>query len=1309
MSHINFVIPQNRNELLSESDDQYFVKTIINPREITTTLNVAKGCYKDEGPTYISDNFDIYFSILHQADQLPMEMLFTAYEHLHKATQDLIKSLIFLLEDKDSVNEEMKMKYNTIIKMLMYLYTSIVQVIDHKNEMNFVQSVNRKSKGKKKKNPDAFMHSIERKSVVIVLHQLIQQDLRFFFNSPSVDDTFIKLLTDVCYGFLEAPTIKGEKETRQEIFNFLGYLVVHEGHGMAFVIRLVQLVKTYEHLTICISEGVQHLIQNHNCKMLIRDLVREITEWQVDEKFADSQGTRFCSMVLTQMAVQMPDLMIPEVMYLNKYLAHDSYHLRNSVLSVMVEVILAALTRNDLNEEEKESRDELLEILEEHIADVAASVRSKVFQHWCRLQKENAVPVKMQNVILEKAIFHLRDKAANVRKVAANCVTTFLEYNLFGAKLELGKLREELAEKKGLLDKLKSELDDLKLNKLTELEQEWLEKENEIKAVVESNINKSSNEKSMEIDENVDSSIVRFYIMEGKYEDAFKIFEKVAANSDNFQNIKENMSNDDVAGFYLMLLKSMFLKIPDHINEVINSNTQNKNAVPTEEHLERLEALSTTVDFLQTSVSFLELLDQAMKPMIDLLYSVNISDMTEAVNFFIAAYNFKLDNALIGVLEILKAIRSCDHDRKDIILNAMKTIYLTTSAENMEDHTTTIVERLIDLLRTISMDNLQDLNSIIAEWVEKGTLDNSVIDMLWQYVTLKKQDVCKDKSRAALTILTMAAKGRKTIVTRNIKLVGTIGFGERGQDDILLATHACHMLCVSSMDVRNISDPNPPNRIYANDEMWKSLRDMVVTNFDKRVKFFNGFLSAAVELIFRLCSTPLVVIEDILKTALVKIGDATEESSLEAFLLIRMNVLVGEIAIRFLNFMDEDIYKELKRRQFIRRDKKKNNNKSLRKRNNVSLSASQSSCSTDATATDDSILEGAQACDADADYISDLLENRTVSSSSTLGKLSRHIVYQCENPNTFNEEHVQCSAISALLRLMLVSSDFCSKHIQLIFTILEKTSFEDVKISILVHCSDLLEKYPNIVEPYTPRLFLRLEDKSVEIRKSAFFILSNLILRDMIRAQGHISEMAISIVDEEDDMRQMASNFFVQLSHKANNLYTVLPDIFTHLCDKVKDEEQLKTILKFLFGLIDNNKQMESLVDRFCAKYRLSEDENVAKNITFCLTLINYNERSLKKLSENFELYKNFVLVNDVYLYLKQILANCTKGVVKQEIKDRVTELEGKIKGMFELTEGAKMPDVPKKVTRKSKNKSLAKKKQVKKRSKVESDSDSSD
>lgn len=115
----------------------------------------------------------------------------------------------------------------------------------------------------------------------------------------------------------------------------------------------------------------------------------------------------------------------------------QSIPLRTSVLNVITEIILKVLTADNLNDEQKEFREEFFEILLEHLSDITGSVRSKVISNFCKLQQEHAIPLCLQIEILGEIILHLRDKSIAARKAAISAVTVFLQYNPFGATVSL--------------------------------------------------------------------------------------------------------------------------------------------------------------------------------------------------------------------------------------------------------------------------------------------------------------------------------------------------------------------------------------------------------------------------------------------------------------------------------------------------------------------------------------------------------------------------------------------------------------------------------------------------------------------------------------------------------------------------------------------------------------------------------------------------------------------------------------------------------------------------------------------------------
>lgn len=83
------------------------------------------------------------------------------------------------------------------------------------------------------------------------------------------------------------------------------------------------------------------------------------------------------------------------------------------------------------------------------------------------------------------------------------------------------------------------------------------------------------------------------------------------------------------------------------------------------------------------------------------------------------------------------------------------------------------------------------------------------------------------------------------------------------------------------------------------------------------------------------------------------------------------------------------------------------------------------------------------------------------------------------------------------------------------------------------------------------------------VRRDTFFLMAKLVLKDMIKVQGHMSEMARCIIDSQEELKDMSKQFFMLLAAKANSLYNVLPDIFSHLIDDDNmEEENLRAVMR---------------------------------------------------------------------------------------------------------------------------------------------------
>uniref|UniRef100_H2ZI72 Condensin complex subunit 1 C-terminal domain-containing protein n=1 Tax=Ciona savignyi TaxID=51511 RepID=H2ZI72_CIOSA len=167
----------------------------------------------------------------------------------------------------------------------------------------------------------------------------------------------------------------------------------------------------------------------------------------------------------------------------------------------------------------------------------------------------------------------------------------------------------------------------------------------------------------------------------------------------------------------------------------------------------------------------------------------------------------------------------------------------------------------------------------------------------------------------------------------------------------------------------------------------------------------------------------------------------------------------------------------------------------------------------------------------------------------------------------------------------------------------------------------------------------------------------------MIKVKGHVSEMARCIVDENEKIVALAKRFFQELAKKGNSMYNVMPDIISRLSDPdigIKDEVDFKKIMRFLLEFIEKDKQSESLIEKLCHRFQTTRNRQQWRDIAFCLSILNYTEKGVKKLFDNFSLFADVLRDEQVYFIFNNILTKCKK-CNKPEVKSQVDELEGKI------------------------------------------------
>jgi len=165
----------------------------------------------------------------------------------------------------------------------------------------------------------------------------------------------------------------------------------------------------------------------------------------------------------------------------------------------------------------------------------------------------------------------------------------------------------------------------------------------------------------------------------------------------------------------------------------------------------------------------------------------------------------------------------------------------------------------------------------------------------------------------------------------------------------------------------------------------------------------------------------------------------------------------------------------------------------------------------------------------------------------------------------------------------------------------------------------------------------------------------------MIKVKGQISEMALCIEDTESRITDLARLFFYELSQKGNTIYNILPDAFSRLSSLSNiSDETFRNIMSYLFSFVQKERQVETLVEKLCMRFHASKEMTQWRHIAYCLSLLNYNEKSIKKLNDLWKYYHDKLTDEDISNSFHAIVAK-SKKFAKPEFKVIIEELEKRL------------------------------------------------
>lgn len=184
------------------------------------------------------------------------------------------------------------------------------------------------------------------------------------------------------------------------------------------------------------------------------------------------------------------------------------------------------------------------------------------------------------------------------------------------------------------------------------------------------------------------------------------------------------------------------------------------------------------------------------------------------------------------------------------------------------------------------------------------------------------------------------------------------------------------------------------------------------------------------------------------------------------------------------------------------------------------------------------------------------------------------------------DEDVQVVAYGSLYKLMCISLEFFTDHYGIFIQSLKHPNHR-IRANAVVAMSDFLLSYNTAVEGHVHLLFEALDDQAIGVKKNALLVIYNLVFRNILKIKGHGSPLSSLLMDEDEEMREIAKSLLRHISGKESIMATVFYETIT------TKNTDLTSIINFLTELI-SEKTREGL---FVKALRSRVDPNTLRCI----------------------------------------------------------------------------------------------------------------
>ncbi|XP_029308182.1 condensin complex subunit 1 [Cottoperca gobio] len=1283
----DFFVPVCVGDLVKTGGiNQYVVQDVVSPKQLPPSLHKFKAALRSQGPLCILEHFDTGYSVLQHCNSVELGVKEDTLDLLVQVVSGLAASLPALLISTSITAAERKEKLNAV-KMSVYLLCKLTETFESASYRQSIITAPGKG-GKKGKGGGEGLQQweSERERVLQALVQLLQLDVRSLWNLSLVEEEFISCVTCCCYKLLENPTISHvkSKPTRDCIIHLLGVLIKKYNHLLGASVKVIQLLQHFEQLSTVFAQAVSVWSTEYGVRAIVGEIIREIGQRSSEELARDSSGVKAFASFIAELGILVPELMIPNISVLITHLEGESHTMRVAVCEVLGEILVHVLCGDGLDESGKADRDRFFDTLQEHLHDTHSHVRTRVLQVYTRIVNSKALPLCKYSEVMELGVGRLMDKSINAVKSAIQLLAAFIAHNPYSCKLSSADLKKPLEKEAAKLMEMKEKLGGTAPVAVIKASELWAAMEPELLVTVKTELEpQNETEEEEEGDRDVEEEKeaeddratavkVAQYLRVNKYRNAVRLC--IRAHS-CFPESERFAALSTLNPETLMDTLALIFKGSDEDTSELSQNlppTPQKEGEKEGEEGE-LKKQEMLVQYLKDTETFALQVERAISVINTMLYWKTTSVVQEAVQFCVTVCEFSVANSVIGVRKMLPLVWSTDAAIKDAVVQAYKRLYLNPQGDNIRVKAHTLIESLSELMVDASLGTIQCLEEIVQEFFGSGSLLQSiVVQVLWERFTGKRETSGLHR-RAAVLLLGMAARAEREVVLSNLDTLCSVALGEKVTEDFLLARDA--VMTISSITDHVRQSKGAPFRLPQDHQLFTCLTQAIAEGVVMEDPYWQSFMQQAVRLLYFLAESPDQLCSRLLQRSArllldqiaeggelnkdaTQIQDVTQESNepveqVNCVCLAQLLALCGSVAFWQVSHLERSVSTELRRRRGENEEREE-------KEKGPSSKAKQSA--NESVMEEELGLMGASAEDTEAELIRKICETELLAEENLLCSFLPLLVRVCSSPGRYSHPQLTTAAWLALSQYMMISPSVCEENIRLMFTVLERSTLPVVRANAIIALGDLIVRFPNILEPWTQNLYARLSDEAPSVRQTAVTVLTQLVLKDVLKVKGQVSEVAVLLIDPEPHITSLALNFFNELATKDNAIYNLLPDIISRLSDPERGmtSEDFNTIMKQLFSYITKERQTESLVEKLCQRFRTAKTERQWCDLALSLSLLSMCERGFKRLQECWECYSDKLTEPGVYQPLLSITAKLRRGA-KAQFKAQLDEFEKRL------------------------------------------------